>query len=355
MTGPEIVEFSKAIKLAYEYDDLAELLQSMDLSITDYVTANAKYPTQIQELVGVFNSKGWILKLVSAVVKDRPNSQPIQNFLSRHRYWDPANHPPTNDHPWDTLRVLGGRSFIARDRLRRALKKMDQKTGRKVLVITSAYRKVGKTYSKDLIEFVSSNLPPSDVAYADLDNETYTPIRLAKKLAKEMKLDASLIPNEATEQASRSNQELVSFLIPSRTDPAPMVWWIVLDGFREQIPSEEIQEFIAQLGERIQGTEEFRLILLNYDYTLPLAVAGFSIMDNLEPLTRPELERHFTHVHRQKHNTDPSDEQLAAYLAGMDALLDKLTQENPESVNDQMLINIAVTTVVDTIEEGKVL
>jgi hypothetical protein len=352
LSGTEIVELSEAIKLAYDYSELSMLLLKMDRGdITDYVNANSDYPSQVQQLVGRFDKKGWIQDLLDAAVKDRPKNQAIQNFLSRNRYWDPANHPILA-HPADTLRVSGGQSFIGRDKLRRILKKMEKENSRKVLVVTSAHRKVGKTYSEDLIRFVSRKLQPSQVAHADLDSDTYTPITLTKELAKEMKLDTSLIPDKATEQAPRFNQELVNFLIPNTLTIAQTVW-IILDGFREQIPSEAIQDFIVQLAQRIKDTEEFRLILLNYTYSLPLTVGGFSFTDELQPLTPEELEIHFTRVHRQKYNTDPSQKQLADYLAWMNAYLTKYTQENPTLVNDQtFLLNVAVSAVAETIEEG---
>ena len=350
MTGPEIVEFSKAINLAYDYDELKKLLLTLDRRIQDYVPANAVFPTQVDELVGRADSQGWISQLVLAVLKDRPNKQSIKDFLSRRPYWDPAKHPPAA-HPSYTLRVFGGFCFIGRSVLRSAVRKMEDPTDRKVLVITSTHRKVGKTYSKELVDFISQNTPLTEMAYVDLDSETYTPFKLAKKLAREMRLDPNPIPEETTEQAARANQELVSLLIRRWTNP-PKVWWIVLDGFRDQIPSEAIQDFIAQLAQRIQRTQEFRLVLVNYSYSLPLAVDGFSFKEELQPLTPAELETHFISVHRQKHNNNnPSPQQLADYLKGMKDVIAKLRQKYQGTVDDQTLINIAVMTVADTIEE----
>ena len=350
MTGPEIVTFTMIVSRAYTANDFSNLLLGLNRNFLDYVPANLPFPEQVRDLVAAANSKGWISQLVLAVLDDRPNNQFIKEFLSKHPYWDPANHPPLN-HPADTLRILGGRSFIGRDKLRSALKRMDNPTGKKVLLVKSVHRKVGKTYSKDLIDFVSKNLQPSGVAYVDLDTEEYDPIKLAKKLAKEMRLNASLFPDTATEQAPRSNQELVSLLIPIVPNPLPDVWWIVLDGFRERQPSEAIQDFIAQLAQRIQSTQEFRLILVNYGCVLPLTVGGFSFTQDLEPLTRTELETHFANVHRQKHNTNPSATELSEYLSGMDDFFAQFTKQYPESVGDQVLVNMAVTAIVDTIEE----
>jgi hypothetical protein len=351
MNGPEIVKFSDAVRGAYTSSELTTLLLSLDRRFLDYVTERAPFPDQVRELVAAANSKGWIAQFVLAVLNDRPTNQFIKNFLAVHPYWDPTVYPPLT-HPADTLRVYGGRSFIGRDVLRVGLKRMDRPTGRKVLLVTSGdHRKVGKTYSKELIDFVSRNLQPSRVAYVDLDSERYDPIKLAKKIAKEMRLSPTLIPDQSTEQASRSNQDLVSLLTENIPNPSPIVW-IVLDGFRDQVPSEPIQDFIAQLAQRIQSMQEFRLILLNYTACLPPAVGFFIFKDELTPLTRTELETHFTNVHRQKHRTNPLPEELQEYLSCMDDAFEKYTQTNPELVGDQLLLNLAVTEVVETIEEG---
>src|ERR1044072_3122340 len=121
MNGPEIVEFSKAINLAYTYDELKKLLLKLDRRIQDYVPANAVFPTLVDELIGAANSQGWISQLVLAVLNDRPNNQDIKDFLARRPYWDPARHPPLA-HPTETLRILGGDSFIGRNVLRNALR-----------------------------------------------------------------------------------------------------------------------------------------------------------------------------------------------------------------------------------------
>ncbi|MEN3328140.1 MAG: hypothetical protein V7638_2947 [Acidobacteriota bacterium] len=351
MTGPEIVEFSKAINLAYTYDELKKLLLKLDRRIQDYVPANSVFPTQVDELVGAANSQGWISQLVLAVLNDRPSNQDIKDFLARRPYWDPAKHPPLA-HPTETLRILGGESFIGREGLRRALRNMDEPTSKKILIVTSIHRKVGKTYSKELVDFITQSTSMTQMAFVDLDKKTYNPFELAKDLALELKLDPNVIPAETTEQAARANQDLVSLLIKRSTDPASKVWWIVLDGFRDQVPSEAIQDFIAQLAQRIKRTKEYRLILVNYDYSLPLAVDGFSFKDDLEPLTKTELETHIFNVYRQHKNQNPSVQQLAEYMKGKDDFLQALSQKHHRALDDQELINTAVSKVADLIEGG---
>src|SRR5262249_12453159 len=97
--------------------------------------------------------------------------------------------------------------------------------------------------------------------------------------------------------------------------------------------------------------QEYRLILLNYPASLPLGV--FTIKDELEPLTRKELETHFTNVHKQKHREDPLPEQVSEYLSCMDVAFKKRSQDHPEAMGNLLLVNLAVSDVVETIEEDE--
>jgi hypothetical protein len=350
MTGPEIVKFSDAVINAYTSNELTTLLLTLNRRFLDYVTERVPFPDQVRELVAAANSSGWISQFVLAVLNDRSTNQFIRDFLAVHPYWDPTMYPPLT-HPADTLRVYGGRSFIGRDVLRANLKRMDRPTGRKVMLVTSGdHRKVGKTYSKELIDFISRNSQPSIMSYVNLDSGTYDPINLAKKIAKDMRLSPTLIPDQTTEQAARSNQDLVSLLTTNVPNPSP-IFWIVLDGFRDRVPSEPIQDFIEQLAQSIQSMQEFRLILLNYTACLSPAVSFFIFKDDLKPLTRTELETHFINVHRQKHKANPLPPELNEYLSCMEDAFQNYMQSNPELAGDQLLLNRAVTDVADTIED----
>src|ERR1044072_4468201 len=93
MTGPEIVELSKAVSGAYTYPELSLLLLGLNRNFVDYVPANVPFLQQVQQLMGEANSHGWMSELVLTIIQDRPNNPFINDFLSRHPYWDQTANP----------------------------------------------------------------------------------------------------------------------------------------------------------------------------------------------------------------------------------------------------------------------
>ncbi len=349
MTGQEIVEFSLAVKEAFQPHELKELLLGMNRRIVDYVVEQTTYPDQVTELVASANSQGWIGQFVAKVVKDRPNSQAIRDFLGRNPHFDPAINPAA-DHPCDTLFVFGGKCFIGRRDFRKFLKTMNTPTGKKVLLVTSDRRKVGKTYSQVLITF-AMNHPASRVIPIDLDQDDYDPGKLAATIARLMGIAPESMPPQGQQQATRWNQELVSWLVPVVPNPTETtVWWIVLDGFRLKMLSEAMQDFISQLAQRIQDTTRFRLILLNYTHRLPLAVEAFVFKEKVEPIAQSEVQTFLARVHERRHGTEPAEHVLAEYVSAVYERLARYTQDYPESAEDQLLLNMAVSEAAEIIQ-----
>jgi hypothetical protein len=352
MTGPEIVEFSSAVRNAFAVEDLARLLLGMNRRLADYVPALAPYPDQVIQLVARANSEGWISQFVSEVVRTRPNSQAIGSFLNNNSDWNLGSVTPCAN-PLDTLRVSGGKCFIGRPQLRKYLRMMNTPTGKKVLVVTSDRRKVGKTYSRELIRFLSLNQQPSEVAYLDLDDDDHDSGKLAQWLAQAMGNSPAGMPLQSQQQATRWNQELVDWIVPATKQPAAAaatVWWIILDGFRQWVPSEAMQDFIAQIAQRIQSTQRFRLILLNYTYRLPFAVEAFTFKEQVRPIEPAEVTAFLSQFHERTRGVRPTPEELTEYVAGVYDRKTQIAQEHPESVDDQLLLNAAVTDATEIIE-----
>jgi hypothetical protein len=349
MNGAEIVEFSTAVSQAFRPNDLATLLLRFNYMFYNYVVIQSTYPEQVVQLAGRANSEGWIGRLVVEVVRDRPLDRDIQTFLNNNPHWNPATNPPL-DHPCDTLFVFGGKCFIGRRDLRKFLKAMNNPTGRKVLVVTSDRRKIGKTYSKELISFLSDNQQPSGVVPIDLDQDDYDPAKLAAAIARFMGVALESMPPQGQQQAARWNQELVDWLVPVVPNLATTVGWIVLDGFRQKMLSEATQDFISQLAQRVQGTTRFRLILLNYTIRLPLAVEAFVYKDEVRLLDHSEVQAFLSKVHERKHGAEPTPDLLSEYVTGVYERLAQYAQEYPDVAEDQLLLNMAVSEAAEIIQ-----
>ncbi|HXA79214.1 MAG TPA: effector-associated domain EAD1-containing protein [Candidatus Acidoferrales bacterium] len=351
MTGPEIVQFAAVLNHAFTFEEVSTLLLGLDRKLTDYVTGNLLFPKQLEELVGAANSQAWIPQLVIKVVRDRPNNASVKQFLASYPGWDPAKSAPWA-HPSDALRVFGGKSFIGREDLRKFLKGMCSADGKNVLLVLGEHRKIGKTYSKELVAFLSYNQQPSRVVYLDLDNENYSPARLAADIGKRMRLDVAGMPGQGEQQATRWNQDLSTWLIPEIPQPDRMVWWIILDGFRQRMPSEELQDLIAQIAQRTQSTQDYKLILVDYNYALPVAVSGFMFKEKVTPLEKTEVQHFLAQVHQQQHGAPPADDELSEYLSGVYEKLAEYTAQFPEMAGNQLLLNMAVTDAFEIIREG---
>ena len=349
MTGPEILEFSRLVNELYSPAELRTLLQTLDRRFDDYVVQQATFPDQIALLVATANGNAWITELVVAVLRGRSEASQVRAFLASHPDWDPSR-AATIDDPCDALEVLGGKKFIGRAAFRKFLKLMNRPTGKKVLIIRSDLRKVGKTYSTVLIEYVRNRRPQSNLAYVDLDTDDFSSGSLALKLAQELGIDTSTIPQQGQQQAARWNQELAAWLIPS-TPPDLRVWWIVLDGFRQKIPSEATQDLVAQIAQRVQGTETRRLVLVNFTYRLPLAVDAFAYKETVVAIAADEVEVFLSKIHERKYGSPPTSEALSEYVAGVYEKFDQYTQEYPDEAGNQLLLHKAVTDTVDVILE----
>jgi hypothetical protein len=350
MNGPEIVQFSWAVKEAFDLQELTILLLSLNRIFANYVVALTPYPDQVARLVAGANSEGWIRQLVDKVARDRPDNQGILTFLANHPHWDPVTNPPLG-HPCDTLFVYGGKCFIGRKDLRRFLKAMDSPIGRKVLIVTADRRKVGKTYSRELVDFLVYNQPPSGVASIDLDRDDYDPGKLAAAIARQMgTLPATAVPSQGGQQAPRWTQDLVEWLVPAVPAVAATVWWIVLDGFRDRMPSEETQEFISQLALRIQSTPQFRLILLNYTYRLPLPVEAFVFKEQVRGPDKSEVQAFLSQIHERKHGSVPTPPELQQYVAAVYDRLAQYAYKFPDNADDQLLLNMAASDAAEIIQ-----
>jgi hypothetical protein len=351
MTGPEIAKFAAAMNQAYTEEEVRSLLLKLNRKLTDYVTMNVPFPNQLEQLVGAANSQAWVAQLVMEVVSNRAANPYVAQFLETFPGWDSSKNPLFT-HPSEALSVFGGKSFIGRPDLRRFLKKMSSGDAKNVLLVTGERRQIGKTYSKELIAFLSAKQQPSQIVYVDLDSDNFDPAKLAGAIGKPMRLEATGIPSRGQQQASRWNQELSNWLIPEIPDARRIVWWIVLDGFRQKMPSEEVQDLIAQIAQRVQGTQDHRLILIDYTYPLPVAVSGFMFREKVVPIQKEEVQRFLEQVHRQRYGAAPGDQELTEYVTGVYERLAEYSQQHPEMADSHLLLNMAVTDAAEAIKEG---
>ena len=142
-----MAEFGALLSVVFTEATLdLELLKLNRGGLDKQVTTKAAPPERMMLLVGKANSEGWLRDLVKAVALARSNSDEVRAFTMKYPDLDPARSPVLTN-PWDTHQIFGGKLFIGRQLLRKYLKKIEQPLGRKLLVVTSASRNIGKTYT----------------------------------------------------------------------------------------------------------------------------------------------------------------------------------------------------------------
>jgi Effector-associated domain 1 len=351
MNEPAVAEFGKLLSDLFTEVDLdTELLKLDKGSLDKHAATKLAAPDRMIQLVVNANREGWIRDLVKAVVLARPNRPEVKAFTAKYPDTEPARSPMLTN-PWDTYQIPGGRLFIGRQSLRTYLKRIEQPLDKKLLIVTSTSRNIGKTYTKDLILFAAQQRPLNKVNYIDLDVEIYDAGSLARKVASDWNVDPETLPKQDKEQAARWIQHLTRFLITDSPATNGMIRWIVLDGFREKIPSLEVQEFIAQLAVAIQthAHAAFRLVLINYTQLLPLTLRPpFSFVDVVEKITDDEIGLALTEIHGRTFGRPITPEERQKYLVNVQQRLRQHEHENPDQTSNQLLMHIAISDIVES-------
>lgn len=349
MNGPEISDFGTLLTDVFDEDGIDDVLLRINRGDLDrHVKKNAAFPVRIRLLIGVANSGGWLIELIQQVALSRANNVRVKSFIASYKYLDPANNPVLAN-PWDSHKLLAGKLFLGRPNLRSFLRQMEDPFDRKVLVITSARRQIGKSYTADLVQFVSHGKPLSRVTYIDLDVDTFDLRSLARKIAVDWNIDPDKLPTPDQEQAARWSQQLTKFLI--RTPPVedPVIRWILLDGFRERVLPPEIQEFIEQMAAAVQSNDAFRLILLNYTQPLPITIKFLCFSHTVTQVTVKEIKLALMDIVGTKAGRPIPPKECQEYLAGVRKRWRSYQQQNPEHKDSQLLLHIAVSETIGSI------
>ena len=345
LNGSESLQFAKALFKAYLIPvELDQLLLSIDrLAVDQQVAMNATPDQAALQVVLKANREGWIPSLLKVAAADRLNRPEIQRFFADYSRLDPINNPEVLN-PWTAYRLFGGQLFIGRLKVRRFLLKMTDPLSRKVLVIKSDRRQVGKTYTGALVGFVSQP-PLNKVSPIDLDETIYDLRTLAERIAKEWDVNLKELPGQSEEQETRWAQQLANCLVKNAPSKDGLVRWLILDGFRERLPSAGIKALIDALAVKIQSNPSFRLILVNYTDPLPLAALAFE--DIVVPLTLEEIKLALTEIHLSCCGYPANPEEIRDYMEEYATQLDAYKQRSPEHAESQLLVHNAVADVVE--------
>jgi hypothetical protein len=348
LSGTQAQQLGDILFGAYDESSLSAVLLSINrLEMNKQVPMGATPQSAMLQIVLNANKEGWVPALLKAIKESRSENLDVLAFFAVYDHLDPARNPHLDD-PWTTHLLNGGQFFIGRPEVRRLLKKLNDPRSRKVLIIRSDRRQVGKTHTCELINFVSGSSVYTKVSYIDLDQRLFDLRTLARKLALEWNIEPNQLPVQGEEQETRWAQQLAQYLIENAPQHNNPVRWLFIDGFRERIPSPGIQELIDQLATRIQSTATFRLVLANYNQVPPLTLLSF--VDIVTPITQQEIEAVFSELHLSKHKQEPSAEECQQYMAGYEMRLNQYKVSSPEYADSHLLIHRSVADVAEEMQ-----
>jgi hypothetical protein len=200
-----------------------------------------------------------------------------------------------NPDPFDTLWVMAQQPFFSRLPLRKAARNLVEGVNQPILRVNGPSMS-GKTYTRQLFEFVMSEVRPDlHVVPVELAPETgpsYTVEELADSLTLSMNTDP--VPQRS---ASSYPKALARWLVRN-VNRNPGIWIFVLDGFGQKL-QDEVVEFINLLAQYVftpEFTRKMRLVLLHFDQDLvgnwrpwtvddgPLVPNGIAASDLIECL-----------------------------------------------------------------------
>ncbi len=178
--------------------------------------------------------------------------------------------------------------FINRDTLRRNLFHMTNGDHpRLVMAIDGELEHCGASYSNELIRYFARQQSHRAV-YIDLDREWrtgFSPYSLTGLIGKKMRADGiEKIPTQESADV-RWNRELADW-ISEAVFLSESFWWLIIDNFKK-IPefSNEMQDFIQELVEKVNGEDDpqYRFVLIDYNREahLPLKLRNIPVQENI--------------------------------------------------------------------------
>ena len=311
---------------------LANIINPVGIGYLDVVV------TVVQRAI----EEGWISDLVYHAVNQNPNGISLRAFIAKHPDFDPVQGPPVSV-DWVMAHTLRARRyFIDRKDLREALKELRSADGPRVLVVNGE-RVSGKSYTNELISFLSERTPKNKTIYMNLDKYVFEAPNLTEMIGLQMGMDTTKIPQQQDEQKARWVQRLVGWILARVVNPGDTTYWFVFDGFREKTLLPETRDWIDELALQAEtNVPQCRVVLLNYQESLPFQISDFVSREEIKPIGRDELIDFFGQLNRDhKGNYSPTD--LTSKVDVLLAELDGAIASKPEITVERLrLLNKAV-------------
>jgi len=308
----------------------------------------AAMPDVIDAVVNTADHEFWIPNLISGAWQVRNGNPQLQAFIAKYPALDPTARPAPPVNHYDTTFFVARRVFLRRSEIRDLLKQLGG-TNTRVLRVNGE-RGTGKTYSKDFVGYLLQFDPArrterNRLEYVDLDKNGTDLQSVALRIGGALDLDPQTLPPRSSadkEQDSRWLPDLYAWLVQGIKGGAHDVWWLVLDGFVQTLPSEAL-DLIDMLGNFADvETTRLRLILLNYPRTNSLP---FSFYEEIaKPVLEEEHVRQFVESVYTKSGKDAASSLITTTVKDILQQVQQELAKPPNQPHDELkILSLALT------------
>jgi hypothetical protein len=333
-----------ALQQTFDVARFTTMLLTIDKRLENLV-APGNHLQNVERVVWIADQEGWVWSLVDAAHAAAPLSNFLNAFIKAYPEYDPAKGvTPIADYLMaHTLR--GGRCFIDRTDLRGKLGLL--RTAESRVLIVTGDRRTGKTYTRELVNFVCDKIASYKAINADLDRSPFDALALAEHLGAQLGLDRQTIPKQDQEQKTRFTLRLCDWLLSPIVGSANTTYWFIFDGFREQPLLPDTRDLLSELALRAEMyLKQVRIVLLNYSEDLPIDIIDYVLREEVKMIGRQELCEFFNQV-----NSDAgkkfSDTDLNMKVDVILKSVDDATTGNGNGGADRLhKLNLAVTETV---------
>ena len=283
-----------ALQQTFDGARFTTMLLTMDKRLENLVPPG-NHLQNVEGVVWIADQEGWAWSLVDAAHAAAPLSNFLNAFIKAYPEYDPAKGVAQIADYLMAHTLRGGRCFIDRTDLRGKLGLL--RTAESRVLIVTGDRRTGKTYTRELVNFVCDKTASYKAINADLDRSPFDALALAEHLGAQLGLDRQTIPKQDQEQKTRFTLRLCDWLLSPIVGSANTTYWFIFDGFREQPLLPDTRDLLSELALRAEMyLKQVRIVLLNYSEDLPIDIVDYVLREEVKMIGRQELCEFFNQV-----------------------------------------------------------
>ena len=317
LTGPQAIALRDALSEAFPDEDrFGDVVLLANKRLNMVSAPGRPLPSRILETIKDAEANNWLLDLLEHAVASNPADPILTDLANRLK----ATAPPPGVSPYHMCRLSGGTVMVNRKPLRAAVEELNDRQGRRILVIRGDSRS-GKSHSLQLITFIADMVGGFTVVPVDLDPRQDTQTRrvigahdLASRLVSLCGYGIPIPEPPSDRQWSKWVTAFGDeFAKLANVEPAPR--WIVIDGMNKVLLDQSAVDLIQDLASRVYSAlTRLRLVLVGYEQSLPALVLPYIQEEKVARISDADLLEFFV-LARQELNKHADEDAVAEVVA----------------------------------------